>query len=136
MQRADGNLAGRQSDVDTCERSAVSNFAEDDLLLLQRGGDRAAGGVEELADSGFVLLRHVLDAGGDKRERAFFAEYGDAGVVKCALVAGGGNLRKRFSLDGFDLLLHVKKQLNRPKSASGQSQAAGVLLAAMGGRAS
>ena len=123
------DLAGGQGDVDAGERGAVGDFAERELFFLQRGGDGGAGGVEELADGGFVLFRHVLDAGGDEGKRAFFAEHGHAGVVERALVRGGGDLRKRFSLDGFDLLLHGKGVGNRHKRGIGQSQAAGSAVA-------
>ena len=124
VQRADVDLAGGQSHVDAGERGAVGDFPEGELFVLERGGDGGAGGVEELADGGFVLFRHVLDAGGDEGERAFFAEHGHAGVVERAFVRGGGDLRKRFSLDGFDLLLHGKGVGNRHKPGIGQSQAA------------
>ena len=108
VERADRNLAGGERDVDPGECGAIGDFPEVNLFYLEGGGDLGAGGVEELADGGLVFLGHVLDARSDEGEGAFFAKHGHSCVVERAFVTGSGDLRKRFSLDGFDMLLHVK----------------------------
>ena len=80
VQRSGRYGARRQGDVDTGERGMIGEFGERGLFFLKRGGDRAAGGVEKLADLGLVLLRHVAHAGGGEGQGALFAEHGDAHV--------------------------------------------------------
>lgn len=124
MQCSGGSGACWQRDVDARKRGAVGDFLKSGFFFLKRGGDGGAGGVQELADLGLVLFRHVLHACGDEGERAFFAEHSDADFFESALVCGSGNLRKSLGLDGWDLLLHGKAVGHRPKPATGQSQAA------------
>ena len=98
--------AGGEGGVDPGECLGIGGGLEFGLFGLDGGGDGVAGGVEELADFGFLLFWDIAHAGGDFGERALFPEDGDTGVFEGAGVVGGGKAGECFGLDGIDLFLH------------------------------
>ncbi len=64
-------------------------------LFIQRGFERLLGGIEQLADGGFLVRRHLAHVLGDRGQRAFATEHFDADRFQLFGRRGGGNAPRR-----------------------------------------
>ncbi len=116
--------ASGEGEVDAGEGGTVGDFLDACLFFLKCGGDCGAGGIEGLAESGFLLVRDVLDESTGEGERAFFSDYENAGVIEAACIGCVGDEFEGLSLDGGDLLVHGRR-LDSGEDGAGQGFDAG-----------